>query len=144
MDKYINANIIFSKFSRVYMNLKKDLPIRPSEMGVLNIITKREGLYTPIMIAELLEVTKPMITTHINVLEKKGYITKQSSENDKRSFYVIPTSKAKSLVEETELKLNKKLINLEKELGQKQFDELINYLSIAKNLFEKGIEYEKK
>lgn len=41
MDKYLNANIVFSKFSRNYMALKKDLPIRPSEMGVLNIITKK-------------------------------------------------------------------------------------------------------
>ena len=40
MDKYLKANIIFSKFSRDYVGLKKDLPIRPSEMGVLNIITK--------------------------------------------------------------------------------------------------------
>lgn len=74
MDKYVNANIIFSKFSRSYMNLKKDLPIRPSEMGVLNIITKREGLFTPIMIAELLEVTRPMVASHISILEKKDIL----------------------------------------------------------------------
>lgn len=133
MEKYLNANIVFSKFCRDYMALKKDLPIRPSEMGVLNIIIKREGLFTPIMIAELLEVTKPMVANHISVLENKGYITKKYLENDKRSFYVIPTDKAKKLVSETELKLNQSLINLEQKLGSKRFDELIKILDESKS-----------
>lgn len=136
MEKYLKANIVFSKFSRDYMALKKDLPIRPSEMGVLNIITKRDGLFTPVMIAELLEVTKPMVANHISVLEEKGYITKEYSENDKRSFYIIPTDKAKKLVEETETKLNKKLINLEKKIGSKRFDELISTLEEVKLYLE--------
>lgn len=118
------------------MALKKDLPIRPSEMGVLNIITKRDGLFTPVMIAELLGVTKPMVANHISVLEEKGYITKEYSENDKRSFYIIPTDKAKKLVEETETKLNKKLINLEKKIGSKRFDELISTLEEVKLYLE--------
>lgn len=136
MEKYLNANIVFSKFSRDYMALKKDLPIRPSEMGVLNIITKREGLFTPIMIAELLEVTKPMVANHISVLEQKGYITKEYLKNDKRSFFVIPTSKAKELVSKMEIKLNKKLINLENKLGSKKFDELIKNLEKARVYLE--------
>lgn len=136
MEKYLKANIVFSKFSRNYMALKKDLPIRPSEMGVLNIITKREGLFTPVMIAELLEVTKPMVAKHISVLEEKGYITKKYSESDKRSFYVIPTDKAKKLVLEAETKLNEKLINLENKLGSKRFEELIKTLEEAKTYLE--------
>ena len=136
MEKYLKANIVFSKFSRDYMALKKDLPIRPSEMGVLNIITKRDGLFTPVMIAELLEVTKPMVANHISVLEEKGYITKKYSENDKRSFYIIPTDKAKKLVEEAETKLNGKLINLENKLGSKRFDELIKTLEESKLYLE--------
>ncbi len=136
MEKYLKANIVFSKFSRDYMKLKKDLPIRPSEMGVLNIIIKRDGLFTPLMIAELLEVTKPMIANHISVLERKGYITKKYSENDKRSFYVIPTEKAKKLVAEAESNLNQKLINLEKKLGTKRFETLIETLEKAKSCLE--------
>lgn len=136
MDKYLNANIVFSKFSRNYMALKKDLPIRPSEMGVLNIIVKRKGPFTPIAIADLLEVTKPMVANHISVLEKKGYITKEYSQKDKRSFYVIPTEKGKILVTETESKLNKKLINLEKKLGTKKFDDLIKALEETKTYLE--------
>lgn len=138
MDKYLNANIIFSKFSRDYTELKKDLPIRPSEMGVLNIITKNKDKYTPVMIAELLEVSKPMITTHINVLEKKGYILKEFSKEDKRSFYVIPTDKAKDLVKVTERKMSNYLNQIEKALGEDAFNKLLEILTdtnkILKNI----------
>lgn len=128
MDKYLNANVIFSKFSRDYMELKKDLPIRPSEMAVINIITKREGKYTSVMIAELLGVSKPMIASHIAVLEKKGYVQKEYSSEDKRSFYIIPTPKAKQLADNTEVKLSVYLKKLEKQLGGKNFDTLIDLL----------------
>lgn len=136
MNKYINANIAFSKFSRDYIDLKRDLPIRPSEMGVLNIITKREGLFTPVMIAELLGVSKPMIATHISVLEKKGYIYKQLSSSDKRSFYVLPTEKGKALVETSEQKLNKYLKTIEAKLGEDKFEELINLLDDAQKALD--------
>lgn len=129
MDKYMNANIAFSKFSRDYMALKKGLPIRPSEMGVLNIITKRDGMFTPLMIAELLGVSKSMIAAHISVLEKKGYIRKDYSPSDKRSFYVIPTHKAKELVDETNEKLGNYLKGVESKLGTDKFDVLVELLA---------------
>ena len=136
MDKYLNANIIFSKFSSRYLILKKELPIRPSEMGVLNIIVQREGKFTPLMIAELLEVSKPMITTHITVLQQKGYITKEYSLKDKRSFYVTPTDKAKELVKETAEKMSAYLHQIEKTLGTENFDELLSVLSYTNTILK--------
>ena len=129
MNKYLEANIIMSKFCNNYMELKKDLPIRPSEMGVLNIIVKREGKFTPLMIAELLEVSKPMITTHIVSLEKKGYIYREVSEIDKRSFFVCPTDKAISLVEETSKKMDMNLGKIEEAIGEKEFQDLLKLLA---------------
>lgn len=131
MDKYLKANIVFSKFSRDYMGLKSGLPVRPSELAVLNIITKRGGNYTPLMIKELLSVSKPMITAHINVLEKKGYVYKDFVLSDKRSFYVMPTEKAKKLVEDAEAKTNEKLCEMESELGEERFIELVRLLEVA-------------
>lgn len=128
MEKYLNANVVFSKFSRDYMGLKSGLPIRPSELGVLNIITRREGKFTPLMIKELLGVSKPMIAAHIHVLEKKGYIYKEYVLSDKRSFYVLPTEKGNALVDETERKTTEKLKEIEKEIGEEKFLELVDLL----------------
>ena len=131
MDRYMNANIVFSKFSRNYMELKKDLPIRPSEMAVLNIITQREGKFTPLMIADLLGVSKPMIAAHIRVLLKKGYILKERSEDDGRSFYVLPTDKAVALTDKFNAKQTEYLKNLESSLGEAEFNKLVLLLDKA-------------
>ena len=134
MDKYMNANIVFSKFSRDFMGLKKDLPIRPSEMGVLNIITRREGDFTPLMLAEMIGVSKPMITSHIRALLKKGYIRKEASLGDKRSFYVRPTEKGKALADEFEKRQTEYLKKIEESLGEKEFTELTRLLNKTQNI----------
>lgn len=129
MDKYMNSNIVFSKFSRSHMDLKKDLPIRPSEMAVINIITQRSGKYTPLMIAELLGVSKPMIAAHIRVLLKNGYIYKEPSQEDKRSFYVLPTKKAVMLANKFNAKQTEYLKTVESSLGEADFDELVRLIN---------------
>lgn len=139
MDKYMDANIVFSKFSRDYMWLKNDLPIRPSEMAVVNIITQRDGRYTPHMLAELLGVSKPMVAAHISVLEKKGYIEKERSGKDRRSFYVLPTDKARELSNKFVLRQTEYLKAFEAELGEEGFDELVCLLGKAQPILDKII-----
>lgn len=139
MDKYMDANIVFSKFSRDYMWLKNDLPIRPSEMAVVNIITQRDGRYTPHMLAELLGVSKPMVAAHISVLEKKGYIEKERSGKDRRSFYVLPTDKARELSNEFVSRQTEYLQAFEAELGEDGFDELVCLLGKAQPILDKII-----
>ncbi len=64
-------------FCRLHMNTKMDIPIRPSQMGVLIFIHRSETLVSPLMISEFFKITKPSVTSMINVLEKEGYILKQ-------------------------------------------------------------------
>lgn len=136
MDKYMNANIAFSKFSRDYMALKKDLPIRPSEMAVINIVTKREGEFTPLAIAELLGVSKPMIAAHLQSLLKKGYVYKEAAPSDKRSFYVRPTEAGKALADEFEARQTEYLKTIEARLGEAGFTELIRLLGETQAVLE--------
>ncbi|MBE5748914.1 MAG: MarR family transcriptional regulator [Clostridiales bacterium] len=137
MDKYLHANIVLSKFSRDYIDLKNDLPIRPSEMGVLNLLVKREGKYTPLAIADMLGVSKTMVAAHIAALEKGEYISKQPSETDKRSFFVLPTEKAKRLVAEVDNRLDSQLKFLEQTMGADMFDALITLVDWAQKTIEK-------
>ncbi|MBQ8857289.1 MAG: winged helix-turn-helix transcriptional regulator [Lachnospiraceae bacterium] len=136
MDKYLKANAELSKFCRNYMDLKKDLPIRPSEMGVLNIIAETPGPHTSVMLTELLGVSKPMIAAHLSVLMKKGYITKQQSPDDKRVFFIKPTEKALDLVAYAKKELNGQLELLIQKLGQKEFDALVDYITEANQILE--------
>ena len=118
------------------MELKKDLPIRPSEMGVLNIITETSGPHTPIMLAELLKVSKPMITAHLTSLGSKGYITKQPSLEDKRAYYILPTEKASALVKRAKDDLYRRLDQLVDGLGEDQFNLLVKLAGEASSILE--------
>lgn len=136
MDKYMNANRVFSKFSSDYMALKKDLPIRPSEMGVLNVITRREGDFTPLTLAEMIGVSKSMIAAHLRVLLKKDYVYKEASLGDKRSFYVRPTEKGRALADEFEARQTEYLKTIEAKLGEARFAELTRLLDETQSVME--------
>ena len=79
-----------------------------------------------------------MITAHISVLEKKGYIYKEYSKQDGRSFYVKPTEKAVELVRMTGEKMDGYFRQIEAELGGESFSELLKTLEhtteILKNM----------
>lgn len=136
MNKYYTVNAVLSMFSKNYMDLKKGLPVRPSEMGVLNIITQTPKPHTPVLLAELLGVSKPMITAHLAALSKKGYITKQPSSEDKRAFYVLPTEKALQLVKDAETDLNQHLDKLIQEMGHEEFEHFVRLAEKANQILE--------
>ena len=134
MDKYMRANIAFSKFSRDNRELKRYLPIRPSEMGALNIIIRHEGNITPLAIAERLGVSKPMIAAHIQSLDEKGYIYKEVSATDKRSFYVRPTEAGRALAQEFETRQREYMQQVEAQMGEAEFEQLVNLLETAQRV----------
>ncbi len=136
MDEYLAANAVLSIFAKNYMELKKGLPIRPSEMGLLNIITETQGPHTPVILADLLSVSKPMITAHITSLKSKGYITTKPCAEDKRVYYVLPTEKAKALVESSKIDLNNQLQRLINSMGQDEFDSLVRLADAANSILE--------
>ena len=138
MDQFVTANAAFSKFSRNYMELKKDLPIRPSEMGVLNIIAQTPGPHTPVMVAQMLGVSKPMITAHLSSLTDKGYITKEPSKDDKRAYYIIPTEKALALVASTKRDMDRQLTRLLEAMGEDDFHALVTLAQTANRILESG------
>ena len=138
MDKYFFANAVLSVFCKNYMGLKKGLPVRPSEMGVLNIISETAGPHTPVMLAEMLKVSKPMITAHITSLEKNGYIIKSPSPQDKRAYHILPTEKANTLVKKAKADLTHKLDWLIDGLGQDDFNALVALAEKANKIIERN------
>ena len=136
MDKYYSANAILSVFSKNYMELKKNLPIRPSEMGVLNIITETQGPHTPLMLARMLNVSKPMITAHITSLAENDYIEKEASETDKRGYYIKPTSKAIELVKAVRKTMQEQLDYLMEGMGQEDLDSFVRLAEKANQILK--------
>lgn len=105
-------------------------------MGVLNIITRREGNFTPMTLAEMIGVSKPMIAAHLRTLLKKGYVRKEAAPGDKRSFYVRPTEKGEALADEFEARQTAYLKTMETKLGEKRFAELVRLLGETQTVLD--------
>lgn len=136
MDPYVYANAVFSRFGRNYMALKRNLPIRPSEMAVLNILAAIPGPHTPAMLAERLGVSKPMITAHLTVLSKKGYITREPCREDKRAYFVLLTAKAEELVASARAEADGHIDDLLSALGKEHFHTLVALMERANLVLE--------
>ncbi len=120
-----------SMFCRLNANSRKNIPIRSSEMGLLILTVKSQTPVTPLMAADFFKVKKPMITAMVNSLCDKGYLEKITSLQDKRSFTLNPTEKARKLTNETYDEYFKAMENLRSKLGNEEFDQLIKLLSKA-------------
>lgn len=138
MDPYVYANAVFSRFSRNYMALKNDLPIRPSEMGVLNILSAVPGPHTPAMLAERLGVSKPMITALLTALWKRGYILKEPSPDDKRAYFVLLTAKGEELVAAASADARRHLDDLIAVLGREEYARLVSLTEKASLILEEN------
>jgi DNA-binding MarR family transcriptional regulator len=116
--------------------VKQDLPLRSSEMGVLIYLSKQTGDVTPLMVSEFLRVKKPSVTPLIQTLIKKGYVTKQRSQVDKRSYTLQVTERGSRLLEEVEADYLLSVSVLKEKLGDDQFNEWIRLTEKANTILE--------
>lgn len=124
------------RFCKLYMHGGIDLPIRPSEMGVLNIICSSAGPHTPVSVAQRLGVSRPMIAAHLNVLVSHGLVLRIPSPEDGRSFYIMPTKCGKDLFERVSNFERERLNAIESKLGQKKFAEFIRLVAAVNQVLE--------
>lgn len=138
-----NKTIIFSAadaismFCRLNINIKKDIPIRSSHMGLLILVAKAESSITPVDAAKFFNVKKPMITAMVKSLETDGYITRQASTHDKRSYTISPTKKASKIVHETYNEYFKVITKLQKALGESDFLSFVSLLEKSNQVLSK-------
>lgn len=121
-------------FCRLRMNLKSDIPIRPSEMGVLVYTGNQAVPVTPLMISRFFRISKPSVTSLINALVKKGYLKKESSELDRRSYSLVITGEGKELVESTFAEYVKSMELLQAKMGEEKFNRFIELVQLANNI----------
>ena len=133
-DELILGAETVSMFCRLNINTKKDLPIRSSEMGLLILICKSDKPVNPVMAADFFKVKKPMITAMVSNLLKQSYIEKIPSLEDKRSFSLNPTQKARQLVDDTYSEYMKTMELLRQKLGIKDFCKLVKLLEKSNSI----------
>lgn len=118
-------------FCRLNMNIRKDIPIRSSEMGVLIYIYKQGEITTPIMISQFFKIKKPSVTSQVNSLIKQGFVEKIPSLTDKRSYYLKVTHKGTLLVNSTFEDYFKLVKVIKGKMGTEDFNQFIQYIKQA-------------
>ncbi|MCD4712859.1 MAG: MarR family transcriptional regulator [Clostridiales bacterium] len=123
-------------FCRLHMNTKRNLPIRPSEMGVLIFTQKQSTAVTPLMISQFFKITKPSVTALVTSLVKDGYLTKELSDADKRSYALRITEKGNDLVDSTFVEYYKSIEILKDNMGEEKFAKFIELVELAGSIWD--------
>lgn len=92
-EDIITCMDVVSRFCRLNMNVKRNIPIRASEMGALICVQKSSVPATPLMISNFFGIAKPSVTDMVNSLIEKNYLIKIPSKVDKRSYTLEVTLK---------------------------------------------------
>lgn len=92
-------------------------------------IIKFEPNVTQTVIADILGKDKTTICRTLNALEKKGLITKNNSENDKRSKTIQLTSKGEEILQQTHTTISAFRQQLNDKLSPDELTTLFNTLN---------------
>ena len=132
----MNENIELIKFCRGFLRGVSELPIRPSEFAVLGIMCATPGPHTPAGLAEIMGVSKPMLSAHLSALMAGGFVLRIPSPEDGRSVYVMPSKSGAELFKKLNEKKSEKICALVSGLGQKNFDKLIQLIKRANRILD--------
>ena len=147
MKKIANIGSLLKKIYRVYsVELIKELQsrgfndLRPSFLEILMYLSENDGPSIK-MIGKSCGLKKQTMTSHLNELEKRGYITRTHSEQDKREQLVNLTDYG----EKFKLNLLQVTNDLEKQyttkLGEVELDRVELMLD---NMYREMVENQKK
>ncbi len=116
------------------------LPIRHSEMMLLmclshNLRPGKVGIQ-PSELGELMDVTRPTITSMVNSLERQGYVQRLNDDSDRRVVFVRPTEKGDRLVEAARENFEETMAEMVEYLGHEDSREFVRLISKAKDFVE--------
>ena len=123
-------------FCRLKMQEKPNIPIRSSEMGILVFAQRQKGNITPLMISRFLKITKSSVSGLVNSLVNQGYLAKEPSRTDKRSYVVNMTNRGNQLIESTFKEYYKSVELLKENMGEMKFETFIELMQLANDILE--------
>jgi DNA-binding MarR family transcriptional regulator len=101
--------------------------IKPAQYSVLTIIASNVGL-TQTQVAETLGIKKPNFVTMIRNLEKRGFVKRSATLNDKRSNILSLTKLGQSLLQELETIAETQETKIRDHIGKSQYEALFEPL----------------
>lgn len=137
-EMIVNGANAAAMFCRLNINTKRALPLRSSEIGLLIFVCKSEEPVTPAVAADFFKVSRPMIAGMVKSLAAKGFLTKEPSHTDKRSFTLVPTDTAVELTNSVYDEYFKVMHRLLSGMGKEKYERMIVLLEEANTVLLKG------
>lgn len=137
---YRAASLSVTLFSRLSLSLTRhavSVPIRSCEFRVLFLISASDEAVSPAIISSFLGISKPSATAFIKNLIRDGYLERIPSKLDKRSYSLALTKKGTQLISLAQEEYTKGLIQLQNEMGDQDFEELIRLIEDANRILRK-------
>lgn len=127
-EKVYQAAAQVSLFCRLNLRQKIDIPIRRSELGVLLYLYSAEEAITPVLVSDFMGISRPCTTALLKRLERDGYIHRQPSRSDGRSWTLSLTEKGERLIQDAHEEYGKSMQLLEKEMGAERFHTFVKLI----------------
>jgi DNA-binding MarR family transcriptional regulator len=105
-------------------------------MGVLIFTQKQLQPVTPLEISQFFNIAKPSVSAMVKSLLKQGYLIKESSVEDKRSYTLSITEKGATLVSSTFEEYLKNMTLIKEKMGASMFDQFIALIKLSNDILE--------
>lgn len=115
------------KLSHLFMLRIKSFDLTPEQWSVLYRVRENDGLIQKDL-AEISGKDKPTTTRILDVLEAKGFVTKQAGKNDRRSFHVFITEKGKEIADAIEPIEYQTVVDVSESLTDEEYEQMLHIL----------------
>ena len=128
-------------FSRnLILRNKKEYEIPAQHLDLLSQLAISKRKMTPMELSDYMGLDKAIISRVIEKLNKSGYLVKEKDEIDKRRCYVYITDAGKKKIEDIYKYYLSPIYQLYRNLGDKDFENLMKYIEKANIYYHKDKE----
>lgn len=124
-------------------NSKFDNKITYNSLLYLDLIDSTENC-TVSYIANVLHIAKSSVTLKVKELERLGLVEKKQSKQDKRTYYLSTTHKAKDLFKVYDLSLDHAVSEIEKHYSEEDIQKFNEIILILTRHFKLTVDEELK
>lgn len=123
-------------FSSLHIRGKRKGATSSQEVDVLSRIILSDMPLTPLELATLTGLSKSAVSRLIESLQRKGFLLKQYSEKDKRSYTLYTTEKGKQELEQAYQHYLEPIYKLRRTIGEERFQSLITQIKEANKMLK--------
>ncbi len=128
------THLIYAYRHDAHCDLLEKGKVRHRDIMVLDAIIKMGNQVKMSDISSYFHITAAAVSQEIKHLESKGWVTRKTFENDKRSVYVCVCEDAKKMLKKEQMKIRTRLIEFIDEIGEEDAQAFIRIL-------EKGLAF---